>query len=132
MSASPLRVAVVGAGSIGREFALEHFGRTTQTRVVAICDLDLKAAAALASDVSALYSGGRLGGSKYREIVSGGGAVSEANRVPVAKHRVQARGNVLEAVQLHHLDVASARSRGGIACEQKCVHAQVMHDDDQQ
>jgi len=84
MSASPLRVAVVGAGSIGREFALEHFGRTTQTRVVAICDLDLKAAAALASDVSALYSGGCLGGSKYRETVSGGGAVSEANRVVAA------------------------------------------------
>ena len=37
-----LRVAVVGAGSIGREFSLEHFSSKTGTKVVSIVDRDHK------------------------------------------------------------------------------------------
>ena len=33
LSAPPLRVAIVGAGAIGTEFALNHFGRQTGTVV---------------------------------------------------------------------------------------------------
>ena len=53
----PLRVAVVGAGSISREFALNHFGAATGTVVSAIVDLDTAKAGALAADVGSVQAG---------------------------------------------------------------------------
>ena len=49
--APPLRVAVVGAGAIGGEFALRHFGRLTGTSVVGVVDCNEAAARSLASSV---------------------------------------------------------------------------------
>ena len=70
-SAAPLRVCVVGAGSIGREFALHHFGPSTNTVVSAIVDLDFEAARALAADVGSAQSGASVvGDNKYRATVS--------------------------------------------------------------
>ena len=55
--ASPVRVAVVGAGSVSREFALNHFGPATDTIVSAIVDLDTAKAAVLAADVGSVQAG---------------------------------------------------------------------------
>ena len=71
-AAAPLRVAVVGAGSIGREFALHHFGPETGTTVASIVDLDIGLAQRLASDVGSVRAGARLGGpSRYQATVDG-------------------------------------------------------------
>ena len=71
-AAAPLRVAVVGAGSIGREFALNHFGPETGTTVASIVDLDIAAARRLASDVGSVNAGGLVGGpNKYQATVDG-------------------------------------------------------------
>jgi predicted dehydrogenase len=70
-SAAPLRVCVVGAGSIGREFALHHFGPSTNTVVSSIIDVDFEAARALAADVGSVQSGASVvGDSKYQATVS--------------------------------------------------------------
>ena len=53
----PLRVCVVGAGSISREFALYHFGRATGTVVTSIVDIDEERARSLAADVSSVQAG---------------------------------------------------------------------------
>lgn len=55
-----LRVCVVGAGSIGREFALNHFNEQTGTTVAAIVDRDVKRAEALAKDVGAIQAGAKV------------------------------------------------------------------------
>ena len=52
-----LRVAVVGAGSIGREFALHHFGDATGTVVAAVVDRDWERAKRLAADVGSVQAG---------------------------------------------------------------------------
>ena len=52
LTSAPLRVAVVGAGAIGSEFARNHFGRQTGTVVVSVVDCDSAAAAELASGIS--------------------------------------------------------------------------------
>lgn len=51
------RVIVVGAGSISREYALQHFGPPTNTRVVAIVDSNIDRAKELASDVGSAQAG---------------------------------------------------------------------------
>ena len=56
-SQQPLRVCVVGAGSISREFALYHFGPATRTVVTSIVDLDLERARRLAMDVGSVQAG---------------------------------------------------------------------------
>jgi len=62
-----MRVAVVGAGSIGREFALNHFGEATGTRVTCIIDRNAALAQALAADVGSVQAGVALGaGSLYQ------------------------------------------------------------------
>ena len=65
-----LRVVVVGAGSIGREFALRHFGPHTRTAVAAVVDCDGDAAARLAVDVGSVAAGAAVKGGGYRETVS--------------------------------------------------------------
>jgi len=55
--ANKYRVCVVGAGSIGREFALNHFNETTSTTVTVIVDRDEAKAATLAADVGAVQAG---------------------------------------------------------------------------
>ena len=68
-AAGLMRVAVVGAGSISREFALHHFGPATGTVVVAVVDLDEGRALQLATDVGSVQAGAAIrdgGGSKYR------------------------------------------------------------------
>jgi predicted dehydrogenase len=57
-----LRVVVVGAGSIGREFALRHFGPHTRTAVAAVVDCDGDAAARLAADVGSVAAGAAVKG----------------------------------------------------------------------
>ena len=70
-SAAPLRVCVVGAGSIGREFALHHFGPSTNTVVSSIVDLDFETARALAADVGSAQSGASVvGDNKYQATVT--------------------------------------------------------------
>lgn len=79
-SSTPLRVCVVGAGSISREFALHHFGRATRTVVTAVVDLDEARASELAADVGSVQAGAsveNVGGSKYRA------ATTEAKGEPV-------------------------------------------------
>lgn len=61
-AASPLRVAVVGAGSIGREFATRHFGPGTGTAVSCVVDATESRAEALAADVGSVQAGARLTG----------------------------------------------------------------------
>ena len=71
VSAAPLRVAVVGAGSIGREFALHHFGPSTNTVVSSVVDLDSELASKLAADVGSVQSGASVvGESKYQATAS--------------------------------------------------------------
>lgn len=66
-SATPLiRFAVLGAGSIGREFALEHLTKEAGTTVTAVVDLDAGKAQALAIDVGSMQAGAALGGRGYR------------------------------------------------------------------
>ena len=56
-----MRVCVVGAGSIGREFALNHFQpKATQTCVACIVDADEQRAKALAIDVGSVLAGAEL------------------------------------------------------------------------
>lgn len=75
-----LRVAVVGGGSISREFALHHFGPATGTVVSAVVDTNEERAKQLATDVGSVQAGAvveNAGGSKYRA------AASEARGQPV-------------------------------------------------
>jgi len=66
---SLLRFVVVGAGSIGREFALRHLVASNGAEVVGIVDINIEAARQLAIDVSLARAGGQVGGQKYRETV---------------------------------------------------------------
>ena len=65
-SSSLVRVAVVGAGSIGREYALNHFTAAAGCVVSAIVDLDSTKAAALAADVGSVVAGSSISGGGYR------------------------------------------------------------------
>ena len=65
-----LRIAVVGAGSIGREFALRHFGPHTLTTVASIIDINASAAEQLAIDVGSVAAGAHVTGGGYRETAS--------------------------------------------------------------
>jgi predicted dehydrogenase len=65
-----LRVAVVGAGSIGREFAITHIGAHTGTCVACVVDLDTAAAAKLAADVGSVLAGANISGRGYRATAS--------------------------------------------------------------
>ena len=67
---SMLRVAVVGAGSIGREFSLCHFGSKTRTVVSSIVDIDARAAERLAIDVGSIMDGAKVVGVGYQEEAS--------------------------------------------------------------
>eukprot|EP00756_Hemistasia_phaeocysticola_P008453 Hpha_TRINITY_DN14621_c0_g1::TRINITY_DN14621_c0_g1_i2::g.47654::m.47654 len=48
-----MRFVVVGAGVIGREFAVHHLGTPTGTNVVALVDTSVKAAECLAEELGA-------------------------------------------------------------------------------
>merc|ERR1719235_2629640 len=75
-----LRVCVVGAGSISREFALHHFGPATGTVVSAVVDRDAGKALQLATDVGSVQAGADIrnrGGMRYRA------AASETRGTPV-------------------------------------------------
>jgi predicted dehydrogenase len=71
-SGPPVRVCVVGSGSISREFALHHFGAATGTVVTAIVDLKEDRALELAVDVGSVAAGATVGdnGTKYRAAAS--------------------------------------------------------------
>jgi predicted dehydrogenase len=64
-----LRVAVVGAGSIAREYALCHLVSQLGVVVVAVVDKQLELAENLARDVALSRAGGIVTGSKYRQTV---------------------------------------------------------------
>ena len=78
-TSSPLRVCVVGGGSISREFALHHFGDATSTVVSSVVDLDEGRALQLATDVGSVQAGAvvRDDGTAYRA------AASETRGTPV-------------------------------------------------
>lgn len=65
-----LRVAVIGAGSIGREFAMLHLVEKLGVSVTAIVDTQLELAQSLARDVAYRRAGAEVVGTKYRETVS--------------------------------------------------------------
>ena len=54
--ATTTRVAVAGAGAIGREFAVHHFGKATSTQVIGVADADEAKAAGLAREVGATHA----------------------------------------------------------------------------
>eukprot|EP01079_Euglenida_sp_SAG-EU17-18_P008817 gene8817-7997_t len=54
------RVIVCGAGSISREFSLNHFGPGTQTEVVGLVDVDADKARELAIDIGAMQAGAKV------------------------------------------------------------------------
>jgi predicted dehydrogenase len=64
-----LKVAVVGAGSIGREYALCHLIEELGVSVTAVVDMQLGLATSLARDVAYRRAGAKVVGSKYRETV---------------------------------------------------------------
>lgn len=64
-----LRAVVIGAGSIGREYALRHLVASLGVEVVAVVDANLDLARTLANDVAYQRAGGEVYGSKYREQV---------------------------------------------------------------
>lgn len=65
-----LKVAVVGAGSIGREYALFHFGAATNTVVTSVVDTDAKLARLLATDVGSAQAGAAVvGKNRYKADV---------------------------------------------------------------
>lgn len=59
-----LRFVVVGAGSIGREFALRHLVAANGAAVCAIVDPNRAAREALAADVAAAQRGARVEGTE--------------------------------------------------------------------
>jgi len=66
-----VRIAVVGAGSIGREFALRHFGPQTHTVVTSVVDANSSAAERLAIDIGSVAAGAAVAdGGRYRETAS--------------------------------------------------------------
>ena len=69
-SLSLLRVAVCGAGSIGREFALRHLVEDAGVVVVAVIDQNLTLAQALSVDVGMRRAGATVEGPKYRETIA--------------------------------------------------------------
>ena len=72
-----LRVCVVGAGAISREFALHHFTPASSSTVVtSIVDLNATRAASLAADVGAVQAGALITtvGRKYESTVTKGAA----------------------------------------------------------
>lgn len=64
-----IKIAVVGAGSIGREFALKYLVSTNGVRVVAVVDINHELASALAEDIQYQQAGATVIGNKYRETV---------------------------------------------------------------
>ncbi len=64
-----LRVGVIGAGSIGREFALRHLVEKLGVSVTAVVDTQLELAKSLAKDVAYRRAGAKVIGSNYRETV---------------------------------------------------------------
>jgi predicted dehydrogenase len=74
-----LRVGVIGAGSIAREFALRYLVASNGFEVVGIVDLNLEAAQSLAEDVGYHRAGATIIGTKYRETVDRS-SLSSANR----------------------------------------------------
>ena len=64
-----IRIAVCGAGSIGREFSLRYLCENPLVVVVAVVDLSRTAAKALAKDLYHRQAGAPVMGDKYRETV---------------------------------------------------------------
>jgi len=78
----PLRVCVVGAGSISREFALYHFGLATKTVVTSIVDLDIERARRLAVDVGSVMAGAAIESSRAGGAYSATAAETRGDAIP--------------------------------------------------
>jgi predicted dehydrogenase len=76
-----LRVAVVGAGSISREYALRHLIEDLGVTVVAVIDSNISLAESLARDVTLRKAGAKVVGTKYRETVEDGFNADSASDV---------------------------------------------------
>ena len=106
----PLRVCVVGAGSISREFALYHFGAATGTVVASIVDLDKARAEQLAMDVGSVQAGARVltRGSQYSATAA------EVRGAPVPWHTSLKAG--LDGCDLVYIGTPP-NSHAQLACE---------------
>ena len=106
-----LRVAVIGAGSIGREFALHHFGAHTGTRVVSVVDIDIDAAKRLAADVGAAQAGAAVvGRNRYKSQV----AASELGE-PVA-HASELAAPILDGCDMVYVGVTPSAHKNIVLC----------------
>jgi hypothetical protein len=107
----PLRVCVVGAGSISREFALYHFGAATGTVVASVVDLDKARAEQLATDVGSVQAGAQVQtrrGSQYSATAS------EVRGAPVPWHTSLNAG--LDGCDLVYIGTPP-NSHAQLACE---------------
>lgn len=64
-----LKLGVIGAGSIAREFSLRYLNELNFIEVIAIVDVNFDSAKSLSEDVSYRRAGATIIGSKYRETV---------------------------------------------------------------
>lgn len=100
---SLLRVVVVGAGSIGREFALRHLVKDLGVEVVAIVDRQLELAQSLAHDVGLARAGAIVEGSKYRETVNAESAAKiPACSIPIVRTAINLE-DVLDDVDICYI-----------------------------
>ena len=107
----PLRVCVVGAGSISREFALYQFGAATGTVVASVVDLDKARAEQLATDVGSVQAGAQVQtrrGSQYSATAA------EVRGAPVPWHTSLKAG--LEGCDLVYIGTPP-NSHAQLACE---------------
>jgi predicted dehydrogenase len=95
--APALRVAIVGCGSIGREYALHHFSQSTNTLVASVIDRQASLASSLASDVGAAQAGAAvIGSNRYRS------SVSEALGAPVP-HATELTKTILDGCDIVYI-----------------------------
>lgn len=95
---------MVGAGSIGREFALQHFGPHTGTIVASIVDCNDDAAKALAMDTGSVLAGAQLSANGY------GAQPSETRGQPVP-HAIALTDEVLSSCDAVYIGTTPAAHR---------------------
>ncbi len=82
----PVRVVVVGAGSIGREYSLKYLCSEPKILIIGVVDYNISAAESLAQDISYRMAGYPIVGDKYRETVDRTATVApDATGLPNAR-----------------------------------------------
>ena len=116
-SSSLVRVAVVGAGSIGREYALNHLTAAAGCVVSAIVDLDSTKAAAPAADVGSVVAGSSISGGIF------GGDHAKAERSTVAKPKAQPEQLAIAGMATAKNQEAAAALRARLARQNQTRHS---------